>query len=385
MNHFPTRPLAFLLTALCLALLSGNALPTRRLASAVAASAGSCTWHRVISPSLEGGLRGVAASSQTDGWVVGSNGGAGIIGHWDGTHWSAVPSPQPGTYTNSLYGVAALSSRDAWAVGADEDLDGSHLGKQKTLIEHWDGTQWKHVSSPNTTAYFNLLQGVAALSPDDVWAVGAATSRFDGSSKVLIEHWDGTRWSMIASPDPGAYTNDLQGVAAFSPGDVWAVGKDANGNAGARTLTEHWNGQHWSVVKSPSIGGYDNELRAVGGVSPHDLWAVGLHWEAPGDIVVTLTEHWNGSTWSTVASPNMPGNLNGLSGVAAPATTDVWAVGFDGSANGALLEHWVGTHWSIVANPGSSTWGLASVTALSPHDIWAVGYRYATSLILHRC
>src|SRR5215469_1509873 len=55
--------------------------------------------------------------------------------------WSIVPSPKVAFAV--LYSVAAISENDAWAVG-------EHGGNgSQTLIEHWNGTDWRVVSSPN--------------------------------------------------------------------------------------------------------------------------------------------------------------------------------------------------------------------------------------------
>jgi len=59
---------------------------------------------------------------------------------------------------------------------------------------------------------------------------------------------------------------------------------------------------------------------------------------------VTLTEHWNGTAWKRVPSPNPAGSgrANSLFGVAATSPTGNWAVGyyFNGAANQALALHW---------------------------------------------
>src|SRR5205085_2469989 len=59
--------------------------------------------------------------------------------------WRTVSSPNPGT-DDSLYAVSALSSSDVWAVG--NNYDGGPV-LVRTLIMHWDGTQWSVVPSPN--------------------------------------------------------------------------------------------------------------------------------------------------------------------------------------------------------------------------------------------
>jgi hypothetical protein len=77
-------------------------------------------------------LGGVAAISPTDMWAVGNsqanlhssfgNGDQNLAEHWDGSAWTAVPFPQPGSDANDLTDVAAASSTDAWAVGVANSI-----------------------------------------------------------------------------------------------------------------------------------------------------------------------------------------------------------------------------------------------------------------------
>jgi hypothetical protein len=61
-----------------------------------------------------------------------------------GAGWTVTPSPNPGT-TNFLQGVAAISSTDAWAVGYDYDVN----DHQFTVTQHWDGSKWNLAPSPS--------------------------------------------------------------------------------------------------------------------------------------------------------------------------------------------------------------------------------------------
>jgi hypothetical protein len=73
---------------------------------------------------------------------------------------------------NRLDGVAATSATNAWAVGYYSQH--TDLGTQmhtRTLIEHWNGTAWTQVPSPSPVD--STLFGVAAASPTNIWAVGA--------------------------------------------------------------------------------------------------------------------------------------------------------------------------------------------------------------------
>jgi hypothetical protein len=65
--------------------------------------------------------------------------------------------------------MAAVSANDIWAVGYFYYSSGSFFGPH-TLIEHWDGSNWSIVGSPGSASW--QLNGVAAVSANDVWAVG---------------------------------------------------------------------------------------------------------------------------------------------------------------------------------------------------------------------
>jgi hypothetical protein len=192
----------------------------------------------------------------------------------------------------SLLGVAAISRSDAWAVG--HQLDGT-LGGFGTLTEHWDGTSWSVVPSPNASSFTQGLSDVSAVSSADVWAVGWFYDEF-GAERALIEHWDGSTWSIVPSPDPTLEREDLVrllGIDAISGTDAWAVGmfEVAGSYTHPRTLIGHWDGSRWTVVPSKNPSRIDDELLGVSAASATDIWAVG----EVGSDASTLIEHWDGS------------------------------------------------------------------------------------------
>jgi hypothetical protein len=276
-----------------------------------------------------------------------------------GASWKLVPTPNVATMNNALNGVSALSSRDAWAVGYSWN---NITGTSQTLTERWNGTTWRIVHSPNPSLSGNRLNAVTALSASNVWAVGST-----------ILHWNGTAWSIFTNPDPNA---SLFAIAAFSARDIWAVGVGSNG-----TLTEHWNGTAWSVVPSPTPTGFMDTLWGVTVVSATDAWAVGDYFvslDPPHNL--TLILHWNGTTWKVVPSPSPTSAFNVLHSVAAVSAKDVWAVGNKSSSSNpnidrTMVQHWNGTKWSVVASPNRSAFNnaLLSVTVVSANNIWAVG------------
>jgi hypothetical protein len=259
-----------------------------------------------------------------------------------------------------------------WAVGGTSS---------DALIEHWNGTRWSIIPGQGA----GELTALSVLSSTDVWAVGS-------TGKTLVERWNGTKWSIIPSPNPGAFGNGLGGVTAITSTNVWAVGLDYTTRFGFQTLAEHWDGKKWRVVQTPNFGPYPDELRSVSAVSANDVWAVGYRYIAPGNISLTLAEHWDGTQWNFVATPSPTGD-DILQGVVALSAQDVWAVGGYSSAGQNLVEQWNGTSWNTVPSPFrhgtiSSFW---MVSADSAADIWAVGFQINTqnftyqTLIEHDC
>jgi hypothetical protein len=323
--------------------------------------------------------------------------------------WAAIPSPNPGKMKNGLNAVATLSANNIWAVG--EFSDSSDPNSGQTLIEHWNGSQWSVVPSPNTQHTLNVLSGVAAASPNDIWAVGYATdsgpnpnfSPFLVDTHTLIEHWNGSQWSIVPSPNPGmpvallpgvvTTLNVLNGVAAVSPNNVWAVGYSVinmtNNQASSQqvllldALIEHWDGRHWSVVKSPATGFFTNTLNGVMAISANNIWAVGFSFGTPNGFTQDpLIEHWDGSRWSIVQNPDTGSPYNSLTSIAAVSPTDIWAVGWSNQfgisshAAQTLIEHWDGSRWTIVQSPNDAFANnnqLFQVVAVSNTDVWAVG------------
>jgi hypothetical protein len=322
-------------------------------------------------------LDAVTAVSESDIWAVGSNSHT-LAEHWNGTEWSIVATPNAGIGNNVLTGVSGTASTNVWEVGYNE------FGTEKrTLIEHWNGTNWNIVPSPNSGKRTNVLNAVVGISPSNAWAVGSADSGNAFDQITLILHWNGAGWSVIPSPSPGtAGFNALYGVDGTSANDVWAVGSFMNTGGYLQTLIEHWDGTSWSVIPSANVPGVHNELYGVVALGPNNVWAVGYD----GSVEFsTLIEHWDGSTWSVVSSPDPPVSSNILRAVSATGGSDIWAVGTSKNLltfmTDELTAHWDGSAWSLAfgaGGVGSATYGIAAV---SPEDAWEVGDSGGLTLI----
>jgi hypothetical protein len=325
----------------------------------------------------------------------------------------------------TIQSMSAVSTSDIWAVG--QSVAANETGQ--ALAEHWDGTSWSLVPVKNAGnsemdwERSEDLTSVDAISSDDAWAVGFYPSNRPISEVpstvndlTLVEHWNGTAWSIVAAPD-ATKSDNLNGVSGDSSSDVWAVGGatytlayGSGSGAGTQTydapLVEHWNGSSWTIVPAPTIGldphdptalakmaaglasGADvnpasADFTSVHAISPDDVWAVGIRSFAdPGQATYTgdqtFTEHWDGTKWSVVAAPDVSvaetssGAQDDLQAVTG-TDSDLWAVG-RAQPVGTLVLHWNGTAWSIFPSPQTGEDGvLEAVADLAPNNVWAAG------------
>jgi hypothetical protein len=343
-------------------------------------------------------LSAVAAAAPNDGWAVGFSGNSTglneaktLTEHFNGTAWSVVPSPNPNPNRCSspsfaLTAVAPVSQNDVWTVGF-RNSDQTCTTLFQPLIFHWDGSTWSDTPNPLLSAAGNnALNGVVALASNNVYAVGYQSGPQE-AVQTLVEHWDGANWSVMPSPNANSTGNVLNAVSAVNPADMWAVGDQVAPKIPVFTLTEHWNGATWSMVPSPNLvtdSDLDqNVLLSVVSLAPNDVTAVGYALDFNLQRTLTLIEHWDGSSWSVVPSPNpdtAAGSLNKLTSVAALSPSNIYAFGFfaNGSTNGqpmSLALHYDGTSWSILSAPtparAQQLFGAAALS--SARDLWSVG------------
>jgi hypothetical protein len=323
----------------------------------------------VPSPAVTGGaLYGTAALAPDDIWAVGTINTPGsrsqpLAEHFDGNSWQVVQAPAAGS-SSWLNSVAAVSSNDVWAVGGHFVPGGDFHAY--SLIEHWDGNSWTIIDSPTSTVPSTGLFGVAAISSNDVWAVGDT-----------VEHWDGSSWSVVSSSAFSGSPGLLLSVSADAGNDVWAVSRVYGPGI------VHFDGTSWARIEPHSLV----DFSSITALSPTDVWAVGSFLADYNDIRPEI-EHWDGSQWRIVPSPDpRPGGqgISELSGVAAISPTDIWAVGTVGAFGDTqtLTEHWDGTRWSIIPSPSpGNNSELIGVTARSDGTVAAVGAQGATQPLI---
>ena len=208
--------------------------------------------------------------------------------------WESLDTPT----TQHLRSISGVAVDDVWAVG------------WASVLLHWDGLTWEQFFSPMA----GQVEAVYARATDDVYAVGSGGA---------IIHWNGAQWSILVSETAAT----LRDVFAFPGGDKWAVGQNA-------TIMRH-SGLAWHQTPLPPKVYADgseelivDELHAIWGASPDDVWAVG----ANGRMV-----HWDGQRWNLIDS-DFPITLRGLYGL---ASDDLWAVGNEGT-----ILHYDGESWT---------------------------------------
>jgi Subtilase family len=341
--------------------------------------------------------------------------GLAVTGGTCTSGWSITP-PQQAPALNKILtatdlnafdgGIDALSPSDVWTAGSYQELDFS--GPAGTIgavtnIEHWNGFAWHRIPSPTVLAdgsvSASILTSVSFDRPDDGWAAGyfvTNPSGIGGQAAPLVEHWDGSTWSLSPALDPmttftanGITVSDnalVTAVAADSPDDVWLAGtlQHLSESLPYASFLEHWNGSAWSLVNTPAVA---QPITVLGlrAFSATDIWAVGDRVDqATGGLVGIVILHWDGRTWS-LATPKVSTPLESTadaSAIGGTSPNDVWVAGhaLDPSLNSQVpfILHWDGQRWAFTPTAGARSVAsritfLFGVTATAASDAWAVG------------
>ncbi len=338
-------------------------------ALATPASASGSGWSITPSPNPEiptGQLFWVTCPTANSCMAVGtyvrtSGVGVNLAEQWNGTSWRILATPNPpGIAFSGLLGVSCTAPSACTAVGAST----SRAGASQAVVERWNGTSWRIQTTPNPPQGGGFLNGVSCTSSSACTAVGTS------NAGTLAERWNGTNWHIQATPNPSQGGGGLSGVSCMSSSACTAVGAS---NAG--TLAEQWNGTRWRVqttANPPQGGGF---LTSVSCTSSSACAAVGV------SNAGTLAERWNGASWSIQATPTPSGAqfafLNSVSCTSSSACTAAGAYVNSSGNFQTLAERWDGSKWSTQATPnraGADASLLIGVTCTSATACIAVGY-----------
>jgi len=233
-----------------------------------------------------------------------------------------------------FFAGSALSPSDVWLVG---DQEGSN-GRFETLAEHWNGSAWSVVPAPDPGSSGNHLYGVDAVAPNDVWAVGQQLGA-KSPDQGLVEHWNGRTWSVVNSPVSSSASVMLDAVTV-AQGHVWTAGEADSPATGGRPIIERLQGGHGQVVHLPSSAG--NNWTNLYGIAAADgsVWAVGTFVDKKTDNNDILILRGTGNHWTVDPGPN-PGSGSNIFGGLTTIGGHLWGAGTfdDGGSRLPLIEH----------------------------------------------
>jgi hypothetical protein len=318
----------------------------------------------------------VSADSASDVWAVGvSSGNRGpfpLVEQWRGSKWSVV-YPNCGSacpFLGTAYGVAAVSASNVWIAGA------TCCSATSTMVLHWDGKKLKMIPSPSVPNSSDYLLAISA-NGSAIWAVGFYAVG-TGPEQTLTESFDGTHWNIVPSPNVGTGNNLLVGVTAVSPTDVWALGgyKDRAGDE--RPMALNWNGTAWKVKTFPSLlpRGESVLVSGISGSSASNVWVADINASRNPSA---LLQHFDGTDWDKLVPSPRGGTSAQYNGIGTAAPNLSWAVGEDLSTNKPLVEeNDTGHGWFVVPQTNPPATPLSGLQAVGPvpgtTTAWAVGF-----------
>jgi hypothetical protein len=217
----------------------------------------------------------------------------------------------PGLPDLSPFSIYAPTVSSAW--GAGETASGA------SAYLHFNGSSWKSMSGPN----IGPIGYIGGTSASDLWAISAnKTAHFNGSS------WTTYALEMPAGQQ-GLGPSDIAGdqIYVASATDVYAEvdTEDSTGSGGFLQILEHFDGTSWSIIATPDIS-VDGFVTEVTGSGPDDVYAV----------TPTAVDHFNGTAWSTEALPGTPDPIDLT--VTGPGTAMVLGYNESGGGYGAKLS-----------------------------------------------
>lgn len=299
--------------------------------------------------------------------------------------WSLQNVPPPSGAGGTLTATSCGGPRACMAVG----YYSSHTGAEATLAEEWNGRTWSIASTPNPGASSAAsLAAVSCPSAGSCVAAGTWTTG-SGQSYPLTERWQHGRWSILGMPNPVTSTQTvLTGVACTSAAACITVGFFINPYF-TQTLAEAWNGHRWSVQQTKNVPNPTSavwgELNGISCLSAKACTAVGYY---EGSVTqLTLAERWNGTTWSVMPTPNVPGQPdNALDAVSCRSARQCVAVGDYTTSTGSswpLAQAWNGRSWSVEPAPapaGAQSGYLLGAACPSASVCLAVGYAVTSNV-----
>ncbi|MGC9963271.1 MAG: hypothetical protein ABSE47_15415 [Acidimicrobiales bacterium] len=140
-------------------------------------------------------------------------------------------------------------SSDLWALDVTGSLDNATYS-----LVRWHKGHVLSVKAPKIGGRYGGPDAMAAGGSSAIWLAGARQAV--GIQELpAIWQWNGK--SFVADKLPGDLENGavaVGSISASSPTNAWAVGSDIWSSKTNEQVALHWNGKTWSEVATPAIG-----------------------------------------------------------------------------------------------------------------------------------
>jgi len=286
-------------------------------------------WSKVTAPSLGGTISGavselldISCTSSTSCLASGEFGSQtgneeillNQVLRWNGNKWSVVDTPNPAGSNlfdvQSINAIRCGSADNCLAIGTYGTI-GNNTFKLKNQTLRWNGHKWSVLPAPNpggtsTNGDVSELNALGCSAASSCFAAGTFGNLVSGPMRNQILRWNGTKWSLSTTPDPGGTgaqsDNELTGASCLTAESCWAIGFRNTASGAVLNEALRWNGSKWSLAKTPDPAGSGdkdmNKLAGIRCVSANMCFAIGGQ-QKNGGAVQNEILRWNGSRWST--------------------------------------------------------------------------------------
>ncbi|GAA2783909.1 hypothetical protein [Crossiella cryophila] len=330
-----------------------TALCALGILAAPTSSAVAQDWRALLTPVAKGDLTAVTALGDTQAYAVGyrlrGNTAVDALAlRWDGRNWTQHSTLPAESFPQTL---AVRSTTDMWAAGAG--------------TAQWTGSTWIRRTLASDPGGAMTPESLALAENNAVWVAGKAVPGSIKDATPALQRWDGTAWRRQPLPDLGK--GELNGIVSLGAGQALAVGAQfATPSQPQRPLLLRLTNGQWRPEPAPTVTGH-SWLTAVTSLGASEAWAVGA--TTTNGVEQPLALRWNGSTWASTRVPSIPDGR--LRSIGRTAGGELLAAGGKGAVSVLLRWNPAANGWERLTDPGIVTRAVSTVPG--SNAVWAVG------------
>jgi hypothetical protein len=181
---------------------------------------------------------------------------------WNGSRWNRN-EPFAGS-GSGLLAVEKTPSGTVWAVGWKE----AGLGRPRPYIVKRTNSDWKKIKAAAVQAGPAVLTDVSFRYGRDGYAVGYSSPHGTDQHTVVLQHWDGERWSLVDLPWADDFAAVPRSISVAGPGELWIAGtKTAIDKREARGFIAHLKDGSWDIDVLDTPVGVRSEVMDIAATS----------------------------------------------------------------------------------------------------------------------